>query len=99
VRQGFLEHRPHGLAHTLRGVVAAQPPAAPLAPRLAALRLPTLVVVGARDRMSLAPSRELAGALIGSRLVIVEGAGHVVNLAQPRAFNAALTEFLEEIPA
>jgi len=97
VRQGFLEHPPHGLAHTLRGVIAAEPAVADLRPRLAALRLPVLVVVGGEDRMSLAPSRELAGAIPRARLVIIEGAGHVVNLAQPAAFNAAVEEFLRDV--
>jgi pimeloyl-ACP methyl ester carboxylesterase len=97
VRQGFLEHPPHGLALTLRGVIAAELTVAELRPRLAALRLPTLVVVGGADRMSLAPSRELAGAIPGGRLVVIEGAGHVVNLAQPGAFNAALEQFLTDV--
>src|SRR5439155_14083990 len=97
VRQGFLEHPPHGLAHTLRGVIAAEPAVAELRPRLAALRLPVLVVVGGEDRMSLAPSRELASAIPRARLVVIEGAGHVVNLAQPAAFNAAMEEFLQHV--
>src|SRR5437762_307144 len=55
---------------------------------------PALVIVGARDRMSLPASRVLAAALPRAKLVVVEGAGHVVNLAQPAAFNRALEEFL-----
>src|SRR5438093_3663572 len=58
VRQGFLEHTPRGLAHTLRGLVAVQPSVAELAPGLGALDIPALVVVGERDRLSLSPSRE-----------------------------------------
>ena len=98
VRRGFLEHPPHGLAHTLRGVIAAQPSVEELAPRLAALAQPALVVVGAEDRVSLAPSRALAAALPGARLAIVEGAGHVVNLARPAEFNVTLEEFLASLP-
>ena len=97
VRQGFLEHPPHGLAHALRGVIAVQPSVAELALELATLARPALVIVGAGDRLSLAPSRELAAALPRARLVVVEGAGHVVNLAQPAAFNAALVEFLGQV--
>jgi len=93
VRRGFLEHPPHGLAHTLRGVLAAEPSLDELA-RLAELARPALVIVGARDRMSLPASRALAEALPRAKLVVVEGAGHVVNLAQPAAFNRALEEFL-----
>lgn len=96
VRQGFLEHPPHGLVHTLRGVIAQQPAVADLAARLAGLTAPTLVIVGDRDRGSLQPSRELAQTIPNARLVVVADAGHVVNLAQPAHFNAALDEFLRE---
>src|SRR5438445_10247862 len=93
VRRGFLEHPPHGLAHTLRGVLAAEPSLDELA-RLAELARPALVIVGARDRMSLPASRALAEALPRAKLAAVEGAGHVVNLAQPPRFNRPLEEFL-----
>jgi pimeloyl-ACP methyl ester carboxylesterase len=94
VRQGFLEHPPHAMAHVLRGVIAVQPDVVTLAPAVAALAVPTLVVVGARDRMSLAASRALAAALPSARLVEIPDAGHLVNLAQTAAFNAAVAEFL-----
>src|SRR5262249_43509911 len=95
VRQGFLEHPPHGLVHTLRGVLAKQPSVEELATRLGALDLPALVIVGERDRASVEPCRALADALPSARLVVVPGAGHVVNLEQPAAFNAALEGFLD----
>jgi pimeloyl-ACP methyl ester carboxylesterase len=98
VRQGFLEHPPHGLAATLRGLLARQPSVAALAPALRGLDVPALVIVGARDGASLAASRALAAALPRARLVEVPDAGHVVNLEQPRAFNAALAEFLAGLP-
>lgn len=94
VRQGFLEHQGHAMAHVLRGVIAVQPDVATLAPSLAAVAVPTLVVVGSRDRMSLASSRALAAAIPGARLVEIPDAGHLVNLAQPAAFNAAVRALL-----
>ena len=97
VRRGFLEHPPYGLAHTLRGVIAVQPAVDRLAPRLGALRVPALVITGARDAMSLGPSRALAVALPQARLVVVEDAGHVVNLARPAAFNRAVEDLLAGI--
>jgi pimeloyl-ACP methyl ester carboxylesterase len=96
VRQGFLEHTPHGLAHTLRGVIAEQPAVADLVAPLAGLTVPALVVVGEHDRGSIQPSRELAEAIPNARLVVIPDAGHVVNLAQPARFNAALGEFLRD---
>jgi len=94
VRQGFLEHPPHALALILRQLIATQPTVEALAPALATLDLPALVIVGAEDRGSRAPSEALARVLPRARLVIVPGAGHVVNLQAPAAFNAALLEFL-----
>ena len=96
VRQGFLEHRPHALAHVLRELIAVQPAVESLAPELRRLALPALVIVGARDASSLAASHALVAALPRARLVVVPGAGHVVNLAQPLAFDAALLAFLAE---
>ena len=97
VRRGFLEHAPHALAHTLRGVIAVQPSVTELAPRLAGVAPPALVIVGGRDRTSLPASRALVAALPRARLVVVEEAGHVVNLAQPAAFNTALEQFLGDV--
>lgn len=99
VRQGFLEHPPHGLAHTLRGVLAAQPPVTALASALRGVACPALVVVGANDRGSFAPSRALADLLSDAALVVIPDAGHVVNLAAPDAFNRALLDFLDRLPA
>jgi len=98
VRMGFLEHAPHAIAHTLRGLLAVQPGWRELAERLAPLALPTLIVVGERDSVSRKPCEGLAGALPGARLVVVPEAGHVVNLEARDAVNEALLSFLAELP-
>ncbi len=98
VRQGFLEHPAHGLAHTLRGVIARQPAVDELAGALRTLDVPALVIVGGDDRGSVASSRALVAALPRAGLVVVPGAGHVVNLAAPAAFNAALVDFVGALP-
>ncbi len=98
VRRGFLEHQPHALAHVLRGVIAAQSSVAEHAPALASVRMPTLVVVGRRDRLSLDASRALAAALPQATLVEIPDAGHLVNLARPAEFNAAVADFLAGLP-
>jgi pimeloyl-ACP methyl ester carboxylesterase len=97
VRQGFLEHPPHALAHTLRECLARLEPVEALLPRLAALRLPVLVIAGERDLGSLPVSRALAAALPAAELVVIPDAGHVVNLAAPAAFDAALLGFLDRL--
>ncbi len=97
IRQGFLEHPGHALSSTLRHLLSAQPDAAALEPKLTALEVPVLLVAGGNDAPSVAISRELARALPDSKLVIIDGAGHVVNLAAPDAFNSALQTFLHRV--
>ncbi|MBW2242653.1 MAG: alpha/beta fold hydrolase [Deltaproteobacteria bacterium] len=94
VRQGFLEHPPHGLAHILREFLGRRATPAELAPRLQALNVPTLVLAGELDKASLPASRELAGLLPRARLEVIPAAGHVVNLAQPAAVNSVIHAFL-----
>jgi pimeloyl-ACP methyl ester carboxylesterase len=61
------------------------------------MRVPSLVVVGDVDRLTPpASARALASALPDARLVVMEGAGHVAMMEQPRRFNAVLRRFLEE---
>jgi len=64
-------------------------------PLLAQVSVPTLVITGAEDEMiPVEESRKMAGAIRGAKLVVIPGAGHLANLEQPEAFNAALNEFL-----
>jgi len=97
VRQGFLEHPPHALAHILREFLAEQPSVAALAPELRALRIPTLVVAGEHDQASVGPSEALAAALPDAELARIPEAGHVVNLARPTQFNHHLETFLARV--
>jgi len=97
IRQGFLEHNPTALASILRQVLADLPEPGLLKQQLAALAIPTLVVVGSEDAESLAPCQALAELIPNAELVIVPGAGHVVNLADPTRFNQALASFFDKI--
>lgn len=57
----------------------------------AAVRCPTLVLVGAMDRMSPpAAGRALAAAISGSQLITLEGVGHMMMAEDPNAATAAL---------
>jgi pimeloyl-ACP methyl ester carboxylesterase len=64
-------------------------------PGLAAIRCPTLVVVGAEDALT-PPDRaaELAAGIPRARHVVVPDCGHLSTLEQPQATTRALTEFL-----
>ncbi len=56
---------------------------------------PAMVVVGEHDAITpLDKARQLHELLKGSRLAVIEGAGHLPQLEQPERFNAALWEFV-----
>ena len=61
------------------------------------IRVPTLVLAGGEDRNAPAPMMEkMASKITGARYICFAGAGHLANLEQPRAFDAALMEFIDE---
>jgi 3-oxoadipate enol-lactonase len=65
---------------------------------LATIDVPTLVIAGAED--ALIPRSEaniLHEAIRGSRLEVIEQAGHVSNVERPAAFNHLLSEFLASL--
>ena len=65
-------------------------------PTLAAIRCPTLVLVGDSDAVTPpARSTEIAGGTPGARLVSVPHCGHLTMVEQPEAVTRALTEWLE----
>ncbi|MEA2174863.1 MAG: hypothetical protein QOD00_2455 [Blastocatellia bacterium] len=59
---------------------------------------PTLIIVGSEDRITPLEDAELLRREIrGSRLEVIEGAGHVSNLERPMQFNYALKDFLDAL--
>ncbi len=64
-------------------------------PSLAAIRCPTLVLVGEQDSLT-SPERaaEIAGGIANSRLVTVPDCGHMSALEQPQRVTQALVEWL-----
>jgi pimeloyl-ACP methyl ester carboxylesterase len=64
-------------------------------PLLASIHCPTLILVGEEDTVTPPPlSLAMHQAIAGSELVTIPRSGHLANLEQPAAFNAALTRFL-----
>ena len=65
------------------------------APLLAQIHCPTLVGVGEFDLWS-PPDQHvpIADAIVGARLVVFEGAGHMAPMETPEAVNAALREWM-----
>lgn len=65
-------------------------------PGLAAIRCPTLVLVGDAD-VATPPelAQEIAAGIPGARLVVVPDSGHLAPLERPAAVTAALVEWLD----
>ncbi len=70
-----------------------------LAPHLAAIRCPTLIVHGRQDPIPLASSEAVAAALPHARLAVLDDCGHVPYVEQPDALFAAVLPFLDEVVA
>jgi pimeloyl-ACP methyl ester carboxylesterase len=63
--------------------------------RVGEIQLPTLCIVGAQDLMTPPKySQYLHEQIAGSRLEVVEGAGHTLPLEQPEEYNRRLADFL-----
>ncbi len=65
---------------------------------LARIGVPVLLLAGARDGTAPpAVMERMAARIPGARLVVLPAAGHLANLEQPAAFNAALAAFLAAV--
>lgn len=90
------QHRSaQGLAHAARGMLAQE--GSVVIDGLAAIRVPTLIVVGDQDQPFVAPCEYMAKKIPGARLEVIAGAGHSSNLDQPEAFNRVLRDFLASL--
>jgi len=73
---------------------------APAAGRLSEVRAPTRILVGDRDNPAMPHCANfLARGIAGAKVQLVPGADHLLNLSRPQAFDSALQEFLETLPA
>jgi pimeloyl-ACP methyl ester carboxylesterase len=64
---------------------------------LSTLHIPVLIVVGDQDAITPPPlSEQMHHDIPGSQLVVIRDAGHMSNMEQPAAFNAALGGFLDK---
>jgi 2-succinyl-6-hydroxy-2,4-cyclohexadiene-1-carboxylate synthase len=65
--------------------------------RLAEIRCPTLVMVGAEDAPFLGPADELERGIAGAQRVTIEGAAHSPQLENPPAWSAAIRAHLARV--
>ena len=85
-----------GLARAARGMLTQRD--ARVIELLPAIKVPSLVVVGADDTPFLAASDYMAAKIPGAKKVVIPAAGHAVNIDQPRAFIDAVVRFLDALP-
>jgi 3-oxoadipate enol-lactonase len=91
VREMILKTKPEGAAAALRGMAVRRDQT----DLLAEMSVPVLVLVGGEDAITPPSDAEAMSRRIeGSRLEIIEGAGHVSNVERPGQFNRALLNFL-----
>lgn len=64
-------------------------------PTLRGISCPTLVLCGRQDRLTpLIDSEQMAAAIPGAKLVVIEECGHISTLERPEEVNAALRNWL-----
>ncbi len=86
--------KPHGLAHFSRRVAG---PASPVIDQLADIDIPALVIVGEKDTPYLRASELMTKRMPRAKRVLIPGAGHVVNLDEPEAFDREVLGFIETL--
>lgn len=93
VRDMMLKTKPDGAAGALLGMAERDDQTE----LLSRITTKTLILVGAEDAITPpADSEKMHDAIAGSRLVVLENAGHVSNLERTREFNEALMDFLRD---
>lgn len=94
VREMIVGTEPEGAASALRGMAVRKDQTSFLSRIIA----PTLIVVGSEDALTPVADSELMHREIGgSRLRIMEGAGHVSNLERSEDFNRELVKFINDV--
>jgi 3-oxoadipate enol-lactonase len=90
-RRRVVSNDPDGYIATCEALAALD-----LTGRIAAIKLPTLVIAGELDPGTpVAMSETIAARIGGSRLVVLPGLSHLSVLEDPAAFEAALRPFVE----
>ncbi len=93
LREAVLATSRRGIANALLGLGARADSRA----TLREIAVPTLVLGGAEDMLTPpADAEAMAAAIAGSRLTILPAAGHLANLENPAAYDAALSGFLRD---
>lgn len=90
-----VQNSAQGLANAARGILSQVD--ATVIDSLRNISVPTLVIIGSDDKPFLAGSSYMASRIPGAKHVVVEGAGHGVNVEMPEAVNPAFAELLSRV--
>jgi 3-oxoadipate enol-lactonase len=94
IRDMMLKTKPEGAAAALMGMAEREDQTE----FISSINAPTLILVGSEDAITpVADSETMHSKIAGSRLVVIENAGHVSNLEQTDKFNEALVGFLRDV--
>ena len=96
-RDRLADHSAQGTANTLRGVQARRPSLYDLEEGLAALAVPTLLIVGDEDEPCLDANLYLKRTIPAAGLLAIPKSGHTINLEEPDAFNRACASFFAQV--
>jgi pimeloyl-ACP methyl ester carboxylesterase len=93
----FMEHSALGCANIQRGIQGRRQAIQTLGRQLAALKVPTHMVVGDEDTGAIEPSLFVKRSCPSARLTIMPATGHLVNAEEPELFNRLTERFLTEV--
>ena len=96
-RDQLAEHSARGSALIFGNVQRTRPTIYQLEPRLDAMTVPALIVVGDEDEGCLAPGLFMKRHIRGAGLAILPQTGHTLNLEEPAAFNRLVLDFLTAV--
>jgi len=88
-----------GITNTMRGVQSRRPPLYAHEREIAALTIPTLIVLGAEDEPCRGPSEFLNRTIGVARFEVFPATGHAVNLEEPEAYNELVFAFIAGVEA
>ena len=98
-RDQLAEHSLEGAALTMRGVQRERPSLFDLEAELRQITVPMLVLTGDEDEPCLIPNIYLKRTVPSAALQILPNTGHTINIEEPAAFNAAVSDFLAQVEA
>lgn len=88
------EHSDVGSAGTMRGFQKARPSIYEFKEKMTQISTPFLITVGDEDEGALEPSLMMKRHIPTSGLIVYPRTGHTINLEEPAAFNADVSDFI-----